>query len=67
MNYRMDHSPDLMTAQAGYDGHSLHGGNYAAFGAGGTAYSYTFNAGLRIGLAQTYGASQFGARYRHFM
>ena len=32
-NYRMDHSPDLMTADQGDDGHYLHGGNYEAFGA----------------------------------
>ena len=32
-NYRMDHSPDLMTADKGDDGHYLHGGNYEAFGA----------------------------------
>ncbi len=46
-NYRMDHSPDLMTADQGDDGHYLHGGNYEAFGvcgtltrevAGGTSY-----------------------------
>lgn len=29
----MDHSPDLMTADPGDDGHHLHGGNYEAFGA----------------------------------
>ena len=32
-NYRMDHMPDLMTADKGDDGHYLHGGNYEAFGA----------------------------------
>lgn len=44
-HYRMDHSPDLMTADAGDDGHFLHGGNYEAFGGGGTLYSYTFQGG----------------------
>ena len=33
----------LMTCDNGDDGHSLHGGNYEAFGNGGTLYSYTFN------------------------
>ena len=44
-NYRMDHMPDLMTCETGDDGHSLHGGNYEAFGRGGTLYSYSFSAG----------------------
>ena len=45
LGYCMDHSPDLMTCEAGDDGHSLHGGNYEAFGRGGTLYSYSFSAG----------------------
>jgi hypothetical protein len=69
MNYHMDHCPGRITAQVVYDDPhvALHGDNYAVFGAGGAAYSYTFNARPKIGLAQTYGASQFGARYRYCM
>ena len=44
-HYRMDHMPDLMTMDAGDDGHYLHGGNYEAFGRGGTLYSYAFHGG----------------------
>ena len=45
IHYRMDHNPDLMTMDAGDDGHYLHGGNYEATASGGTLFSYAFHGG----------------------